>query len=449
MENKEITIGKEFKLLELIKFVSGPVFTEFALSLLSTVDDGLFISRYIGFEALAAFSLCTPVFFIKNALTNLLCGSEPHCSILLGEQKNEQARIDFTTTCVLAVILGTLFAGIASFFVKPILLFLGASDTTMPYAYPLVLMNLWIFPITLLVSIFSRFYVPAGKPQYAMATTLMLGITNLVFDYILIARLNFGIYGACITNYISCTAVCIFGFIFYSSKQAEIGFIKKLNPHPFQLMKVEFTKGIPGMFTSLALALNTGICNKVILAIADESYLSAFTIVNNIQFVFMSTIFGLDGAICPMIAYAYGEKNEMKLKRIIKQAIAIMAMLSGVIIISYYIGYKPLTALYMAQGYQGHIRETVYLGLRIAPIAFIFFGFNVLAIDTFISTNKTKESTIVTIFENCIFANLCVIIMAYAFGMFGVWFSFAVQEMLCNIVVFIIVKKVLKKGLLN
>ena len=39
------TIGKEYTTLELIRFVSSPVLTQFALSLLQTLDDGLFLSR--------------------------------------------------------------------------------------------------------------------------------------------------------------------------------------------------------------------------------------------------------------------------------------------------------------------------------------------------------------------------------------------------------------------
>lgn len=449
MEKENITIGKDFTLWQLIQFVSGPVFTEFALSLLMIVDDGLFISRYVGFHALAAFSLCSPVFFLKNALSNLLCGCGPHCSILLGQQKRQQANIDFTTTCLASVIIGTIVAIIGSFLIRPFLLFLGGSDLTMPYAYPIALLSLWIFPVSLLNGIFARFYVIAGKPQNAMATTLANGFLNIFFDFLFIAKLNYGVYGACITNYISSIAICIFGFVFYCSKHCEVGFVKELNHQPFQLLKTEFAKGIPSMFTSLALAVNTAICNKVVLNIADESYLSAFTIVNNIQFCFMSMIFGLDGAICPMIGYAYGEKNQQRLQKVLKQAITLMALLSCVIIASYYLFYRPLTSLYMTSDYQGPIRETVYLGLKIAPCAFIFFGFNVLATDSLIAMNKTKQSSIITIFENAIFANLCVIVMGYIFGMFGVWFSLAVQEFLCSIVVWIILRQVRKQGIFH
>ena len=42
------TIGKDFSTWELIKFVASPVVTQFVMSLLQNIDDGLFLSRFVG-----------------------------------------------------------------------------------------------------------------------------------------------------------------------------------------------------------------------------------------------------------------------------------------------------------------------------------------------------------------------------------------------------------------
>ena len=67
-EIKTNTIGKEFTMPELIKFVAAPVISKLVISLLQTIDDSLFISRYCGKNALAAFTIALPWFMLVDAV---------------------------------------------------------------------------------------------------------------------------------------------------------------------------------------------------------------------------------------------------------------------------------------------------------------------------------------------------------------------------------------------
>ena len=58
------TIGKDYSLLQLAKFALPAVLNELVINLLYTIDDGLFISRYIGSNAMAAFSVLFPLFMV-------------------------------------------------------------------------------------------------------------------------------------------------------------------------------------------------------------------------------------------------------------------------------------------------------------------------------------------------------------------------------------------------
>ena len=71
-ETKTNTIGKEFTLLELIGFVAAPIITRLMVSLLTTLDDALFVSRFCGQNALAAFSILFPWFMLVDALGMLM-----------------------------------------------------------------------------------------------------------------------------------------------------------------------------------------------------------------------------------------------------------------------------------------------------------------------------------------------------------------------------------------
>ncbi|MBQ1299661.1 MAG: hypothetical protein IIY25_00955, partial [Erysipelotrichaceae bacterium] len=105
--SEEKTIGKNFTTGELIKFVSAPIVTRLALNLLQTLDDGLFLSRYVGHNALAAFSIGMPLFMIVGAISDLFGGVSVYCSTRMGEGKNEEARGAFTTVAISMTAVGT------------------------------------------------------------------------------------------------------------------------------------------------------------------------------------------------------------------------------------------------------------------------------------------------------------------------------------------------------
>ena len=77
--NQTNTIGKDYTTRELIRFVAPPVLAQFSMSLLSTLDDGLFLSRFVGTNALAAFSIAMPVFMLFMAISELFNGASVLC----------------------------------------------------------------------------------------------------------------------------------------------------------------------------------------------------------------------------------------------------------------------------------------------------------------------------------------------------------------------------------
>ena len=433
------TIGKEYTTLELIRFVSSPVLTQFALSLLQTLDDGLFLSRYVGQNALAAFSIAFPVFMVINALSELFCGVNVLCATKMGAKKNEEANRSFTAVVLVALGTGLLCTALLKIFEDPIIYGLGATDVLYPYLKDFYRIAGWYLPMMMVQALFSRFYVTAGKPQYAMVTMLMSAGCNFFFDWLFIARLQWGMSGAAFANMFGHIAVLIFGLIFYNSKNAEVRFATP-EKNVLPLLKQCFKLGFPQFFTCIAIAVNGYIANQILLHYGNEEGVSAYTIVNNIQFMFTSGLFGLSGAVCPLISYAFGEQNRQKIRRIIIQVIRLTAGLTVIIIATYLLAKNFMLSIYLKSDASANVRSMADYGLTVAPLAFIFFGFNVLTIDTFVALNNSRTSTILTALENFIFSNLTVIALPWIFGLKGIWFAFACSETLTFIftVLFII-----------
>lgn len=65
------TIGKDFSTFELFKFALPAFFTNVFSQIFKSLDDALFISRFVGPKALAGLNLLSPIMSIQVALQNL------------------------------------------------------------------------------------------------------------------------------------------------------------------------------------------------------------------------------------------------------------------------------------------------------------------------------------------------------------------------------------------
>ena len=426
MENVN-TIGKDFTLGQLAKFVAPPVITRLVVSIFQTLDDSLFISRYCGPNALAAFSVMLPWFMIVDAIGMLCSAVSTRCSILMGKKENEKAKSDFTTMVIIVFALGLGITLFLTLFRDKLLTILGETETLRPYAETYINVSRFYAPFSLSTFILGSFYVIAGKPKCSMYTSIIQTFCNIFFDWLFIVKLDTGIVGAAYANFIGFTCVWLFGIIFFSNKKREIHFTKPnfdLKP----LFKDVLKLGRTQVITSISISINTFITNTVELALAGEELVSAFTIVNNVQFMFMNSMFGLIGSICPIISYAYGEKNVAKLKKTLKQAMTLVMGLVTIIALIYFFGRETIISLYLNEEASDLIRQMARYGMKVAPLSFYFFGFNVLTQEFFNSVANSKVSSSLTIIENIIFSNITVILMPKLFGINAIWYIFTVTE---------------------
>ncbi len=427
--NEVNTIGKDFTTRELIRFTAPPILAQFSMSLLSTLDDGLFLSRFVGTNALAAFSIAFPIFMFFMAITELFNGVSVICSTKMGEQKIDEARSHFTTIVVLAAGFGCIATLFGRLFMDQIIRFLGGTDILFPYVKDFLSIGVWYIPLILVNHVFSRFYVPAGNSKMSLYTTLVNSFCNFFFDWLFIVRMRMGMTGSACANLIANIVIFIIGIIFYSRKKSEIHFTH-MDQHMFRTLGQSVKFGFPPFLTNVAIAVNSFIANQVLLHVSGEESVSAYTIINNIQFMFMSGVWGFTGAVSPIISYAYGEQNQAKIRKIIRQVITVTTGLIGLIILMYYITRAPILSIYLKSDASEAVRQMASHGLMIAPFGFLFFGYNVLGIDTFLALHQKKISTILSVLENVIFANLTMLTLPWIFGVPGVWFAFPVGEIL-------------------
>ncbi|MBR2702330.1 MAG: hypothetical protein IKE77_09625 [Erysipelotrichaceae bacterium] len=422
------TIGKDYSLGQLAGFAVPAVLNELVINLLYTIDDGLFISRYIGSNALAAFSILFPLFMMHNSPAILLGGVSSLASRKMGEGKSQEARADFTAMVLFVGALGVLMGIIERVFMDPIIRLLGATEIIYPYACDFVRIGALYLPLTLISTIFRRFYVPAGKPKMELLTTVLNISANLFFDWYFVVYKRIGMVGTAYANLIATMVMVVIGLLFYSSRKCEMQFASpsgNLKP----LLRESSRYGISSFLSNLSVALSSLVSNYVILHWGSEEYLAAYTIVGNIQWAFMGCFFGLFDTSGPIISYATGERNVEKLRKTFRQIITLTAVLSGVLVISFLLFGGLVAELYTTEEARNY-KDLINFGMKIAPYSFLMFGYNLGARITFASLGNHKTSAALTFLQEVVLSNVTIVVLPLMFGITGVWFSFLLTNIL-------------------
>lgn len=427
------TIGKDYTIGGIIKFSIGPVMSRLFTSLLMTLDDGLFISRYCGTYALAAFSIAMPWFMIVDAVAMLLGCITTKCSILMGEKNNEEADRAFSTMIGITFFIGCILTLILTIFRRQILTILGATETLMDLALSYMNVSRFYLPLILISSIFNRSYIIAGKPKMNVLVTVLSTVLNFFFDWIFIVKLQTGLAGTAYANLISNIFVTLIGLFFYSDKSRELHFSTMVD-EPLKLFEEIVKLGRSSALTSLAISLNSYVANLVLLHYASENGVAAFTIVNNVQFMFMNSYFGMLGSVCPIASYAYGEKNKEKLVKTLKQIVVLTTGLSVCIFILYTLFKKPLISLYLMNSDHNEIEYMVEYGMLISPFALFVFAYNLIVQELLSSLSNYKASTVLSMIENVLLSNISIVLLPYLFGIDGVWYNFLATELVMLII---------------
>ncbi|MBO4538331.1 MAG: hypothetical protein J5694_05650 [Erysipelotrichaceae bacterium] len=431
------TIGKDYSTGELLKFAAPSVTNEIVISLLYTLDDGLFISRYIGHDALAAFSIGSPLFMLNFAVVNLLGGSAILVSRRFGEKKEEEARKNFTTVVVAILLIGILMAIVERTFLKQILHLLGATEILYPYAWQFNSIGTLYIPLALVAGIFSRFYVTAGKPQVGLLNTVLNVGTNVFFDWYFVVYRQIGMVGAAYANLIAVCVQMAIGLIFYSSKASELRFARP-DLTDTSTLKRSMRLGIPSFITNASVGLGTLVQNHVILYWGNEEYLAAYSIVNNIAFTFMGGFFGLFGTTGPLVSYAVGEKNLSKLQKLFGQIFTVTTVLSFLTVGLFLTGGRMLVKLFVSSAEQSMIGILNY-GMRIMPYSFLLFGYNIAARSTMANLQQTRYSGFLTVMHEIVFNNLTLVLLPLLFGLDSVWFSFLLTNVIMLVITVIVI----------
>ncbi|MEG1312407.1 MAG: MATE family efflux transporter, partial [Romboutsia sp.] len=260
-------------------------------SLYSMVD-GIFVSKGVGSEALAAVNISTPYINTIFALSILFStGATTIVSMTLGNGDNKKASEYFTLNTVVVVIISVIITIISLLNLDKLAVFLGATDSTIVYVKE-YLGTIILFVVFYIVSYSLEVLIKSdGYPHLATIGVIISAVTNIVLDYIFVLKLNYGVEGAAFATGIARVLSFSFFFIHFLRKKGKLQFVKF--KFDFSIIKKIVYIGIPDFTTEISIAVVVLIFNQSILKVIGENALISYSVVCYINTLVLTTMMGI------------------------------------------------------------------------------------------------------------------------------------------------------------
>ena len=430
MKKEVVRISDHFTFKRIFRITIAPILMMVFSSLYSVVD-GFFVSNYAGKNAFTAVNLIFPVIMIVAGIGFMFgTGGSAFVSALLGKKEEEKAKKAFSMTVYFAFLFGLALSIIIFFCIEPIVRALASinEDTSEETIKASILYGRIMMGgecLYILQNTFQSFFSVAEKPGLGFLFTLFAGLTNMLFDFLFIGVLKYGIIGAATASLMGMAVGSIGPFIYFSinkKNQIHLGFPEINIKDLLQIM----SNGSSEFVSNISASVVSMVFNIQLLRLIGENGVSAYGIIMYVSFIFMAIFLGYSIGMAPAVGYNYGAENKDELKNILHKSIFIIGI-TGI----FMIGLSEAMAIPFSKIFSSgseELEKVASTAMRIYSISYLFCGFSIYGSSFFTALNNGLISALISIIRTLGFQLICVIIFPMLMGVNGIWWSMVIAE---------------------
>ncbi|MBQ9588770.1 MAG: MATE family efflux transporter [Butyrivibrio sp.] len=314
-------LGEE-KIGKLILKFSIPCIMSLLVSALYNIVDQIFIGRGVGYLGNGATNVVFPITIISLAIALMLGdGAAAFLSLCQGKKDTESANKSVGNAVMLLAFFGILMAVIFGVFKAQILAAFGATENN--YAYANEYFNFIVLGIPFYVfgNGINSIIRADGSPKFAMITTLVGCVINVILDPIAIFVLHMGMTGAAIATIIGQIVTAICGIVYLTRAKSFKLSIKSMAPS-LEIISKFLPLGISSFLTQISIVVIMGVMNNVLVIYGAQSKYGAdipLTVVGIVMKVFqivVSVCIGIAAGSQPIIGYNFGAAKYDRVKEL-------------------------------------------------------------------------------------------------------------------------------------
>ncbi len=406
---------------------------------LHTVVDAYFLGAYVGTQALTGVTLMFPLFMILISLFTLV--SNGFASIYaraFGANNHRTAKKIIDSAIALALIFCALLilTFLATGFQLALLLTNGSNELAqVGYQYMAIL--ILGSPLGFILSINIDRLRCEGLLPLMTVITLSSAFLNIFFDWLYVVQFGWGVagsaYGTLTAQSLSLCAMVAY----YASKHGEASFLK-WRPVSFQ-WKSLIALGVPQSLGYTGVSLSAAITLFAIQLWAGSSYeatAGAFGIITRMQTFTFLPLLGISMALQSIAGNNHGAQKHERTAQTLRVALIIALIYCGIVQATYFLLKSQLGAIFVDDA--TIIAEVT----RIIPIVTMvfFLGGPLMMIAIFFQAiGDAPRSGILMLSRTYLFAIPLTLLLPFAMGETGIWYSTILAEILTLGLTFIIV----------
>ncbi|MCL2578405.1 MAG: MATE family efflux transporter [Oscillospiraceae bacterium] len=414
-----------------IKYV-GLNITGMVVTAVAIFTDYWFIATAMGTNGLTSLSLAVPVYSILWGIGLLLGvgGGAKYAELkAAGEQAKANKFFTITVKMGVMVIVPIILAG--AFLGTQISMLLGAEGQVISMTASYIRVLLLLSPGIIMYNIFEGFTRNDGSPKAAMISSVIYSVMNIVWDYIFIFVLGWGMFGAALAT--TFAALCALGYLLVYWLQKRSGFrLAKVQVRLRHVIPICIVGGSSFMgeflYGFVLIAFNLTLLN-----LAGNVGVAAFGIVSSIAFIVTYIFFGIGQGIQPLASHYYGRQDSKNLRKVLNYSLITSAAVALIVIAGMFNFTETITAILNSEQ-DPILAELANEGIRIYFAAFLFAGITVIAVAFLSVTSAPKAALALSILQGGVLVVPLVFALSRLFGIWGVWLSYPISEVLLVVV---------------
>ena len=403
---------------------------------LYSVVDRIFIGQGVSEFAITGLALTFPILIFIQAFGMLIgVGASSRVSILLGENKHDQAERILSNALLLTLVTQVLTLVPVMIWLDDILRALGANDRTLPFAYDYLKIMIPGNIFSTLCFSFNAVMRASGYPYKAMVTMLIGAGLNTVLDAIFIYVFDWGIEGAAWATVIAMAVSSAFVMQHFLSSKSEVQFRRRNMRLSSEQILAILSIGMSPFFLQLLSSGITFLINSTLARYAENPLMAdravgAYGIINSAALVGFMFMLGIAQGMQPIVGYNYGARAMDRVRQAFKICSSTNFGIGAFVTIVAVVAPGLIASLFTSSP---EMIEASAHALRLCLYGFAFVGFQVTATQFFQSIGFGGKALLLSLSRQILFLLPALFLFPLLWGSTGVWLAMPFSDIAAGV----------------
>ena len=414
---------------------------------LNILIDTIFVGHWIGPNAIAAINIVLPVsFFIAAIGMSIGIGGGSIISRSLGNKNHDKANKTFGNQVSLTLISTIFFMSLGLYYTNDLIPLFGGKGELFDLAKTYYIIVMIGVPVLGLCMMSSNTIRAEGKPKSAMYAMFIPSISNLCLDYLFIYELGLGMYGAALATTLSYFICGIYILSFFVLKKSDLQLKASDLKFDVSIVKETLSLGLVTLSRQAAVSLTVLVVNNILFSLQGENMIAVYAIISRMLMFMLFPILGITQGFIPIAGYNFGAKNKDRVLNSVKKAIVYSTGMATLIFLFIYT-FSDIVANAFTSDINiiNKTSDALILVFMATPI----IGIQLIGSAYFQAIGRAFPALMLTLSRQVFFLIPLVFFLSKIYGVYGVWISFPLSELLSTILTGIYLNFELKKLIIS